>query len=545
MDNIKLLDCTLRDGGYINDWNFGNETLINVFERIVSSGIDFIEVGFLDDRRAFDINRSIMPHSDSVEKIYGGLDKKQTEVVGMIDFGTCKIENIQPCESCFLDGIRVIFKKQIMKEALAFCQQIKDLGYKVFAQLVSITSYNDEEILQLIDLVNQVNPFAVSIVDTYGLLHKEKLLHYYHILNEKLNSSIGLGYHSHNNFQLGYANSIELINHHLNYNAQRVLLIDGTIFGMGKGAGNAPIELLAMYSNENLGKKYDINHILEAIDCSILDIFKHSPWGYSMKYFISASNDCHPNYVSFLLDKKTLSVKSINQILKKLEGDSKLLYNQATIEKLYFDYQKNDCEDTADYQLLSKHLKDQKIMLMGPGQSIETEQDQIKNSIKIENPIIISINYIPDFCTPNYLFLTNTKRYIQQATLIHKLQNKIQIIATSNVTKSSGNFDYQLDYESLIEKDAVFKDNSLIMLLKALIKMGVNKVSLAGFDGYDESKKTNFYLSKMEYDFLKTRGNEINDQMITFLNTIKENMDIKFITTSVYTKNHKPKSTLD
>ncbi|HNX22228.1 MAG TPA: pyruvate carboxyltransferase, partial [Bacteroidales bacterium] len=194
MDNIKLLDCTLRDGGYINDWNFGNETLINVFERIVSSGIDFIEVGFLDDRRAFDINRSIMPHSDSVEKIYGGLDKKQTEVVGMIDFGTCKIENIQPCASCFLDGIRVIFKKQIMKEALAFCQQIKDLGYKVFAQLVSITSYNDEEILQLIDLVNQVNPFAVSIVDTYGLLHKEKLLHYYYILNEKLNSSIGLGY---------------------------------------------------------------------------------------------------------------------------------------------------------------------------------------------------------------------------------------------------------------------------------------------------------------------------------------------------------------
>ena len=173
---------------------------------------------------------------------------------------------------------------------------------------------------------------------------------------------------------------------------------------------------------------------------------------------------------------------------------------------------------------------------MGPGQSIDMEQNQILKNINTEKPIIISINYIPDFCNPNYLFLTNTKRYIQQATLIHKLQNQIQIIATSNVTKSSGNFDYQLDYESLIEKDAVFKDNSLIMLLKALIKMGVKKVSLAGFDGYDESKKTNFYLSKMEYDFLKTRGNEINDQMINFLKTIKENMEIEFITTSVYCK---------
>lgn len=536
MDNIKLLDCTLRDGGYINDWNFGNETLINVFERIVSSGIDYIEVGFLDDRRIFDINRSIMPHTDSVEKIYGGLDKKQTEVVGMIDFGTCKIENIQPCESCFLDGIRVIFKKQIMKEALAFCQQIKDLGYKVFAQLVSITSYNDEEILELIELVNQVNPFAVSIVDTYGLLHKEKLLHYYFILNEKLNDSIGLGYHSHNNFQLGYANSIELVHHHSNNNSQRILIIDGTIFGMGKGAGNAPIELLAMYFNENLRKKYDINQILEAIDCNILEIYKQSPWGYSMKFFISASNDCHPNYVSFLLDKKTLSVKSINQILKKLEGDSKLLYNQEHIEKLYLEFQKNDCEDSQDYQILSDHLKNKNILLMGPGQSINNEKNEIIKHITTKNPIIISINYLPEFCDANYLFLTNSKRYIQQATWIHNLKNKIQIIATSNVTKSSGRFDFQLDYESLIEKEAGFKDNSLIMLLKVLMKIGVKKVSLAGFDGYDENKKTNFYLSKMEYDFLKTRGNEINEQMIAFLKKMENNIEVQFITSTVYTK---------
>lgn len=536
MDNIKLLDCTLRDGGYINDWNFGNETLINVFERIVSSGIDYIEVGFLDDRRIFDINRSIMPHTDSVEKIYGGLDKKQTEVVGMIDFGTCKIENIQPCESCFLDGIRVIFKKQIMKEALAFCQQIKDLGYKVFAQLVSITSYNDEEILELIELVNQVNPFAVSIVDTYGLLHKEKLLHYYFILNEKLNDSIGLGYHSHNNFQLGYANSIELVHHHSNNNSQRILIIDGTIFGMGKGAGNAPIELLAMYFNENLRKKYDINQILEAIDCNILEIYKQSPWGYSMKFFISASNDCHPNYVSFLLDKKTLSVKSINQILKKLEGDSKLLYNQEHIEKLYLEFQKNDCEDSQDYQILSDHLKNKNILLMGPGQSINNEKNEIIKHITTNNPVIISINYLPEFCDANYLFLTNSKRYIQQATWIHNLKNKIQIIATSNVTKSSGRFDFQLDYESLIEKEAGFKDNSLIMLLKVLMKIGVKKVSLAGFDGYDENKKTNFYLSKMEYDFLKTRGNEINEQMIAFLKKMENNIEVQFITSTVYTK---------
>ena len=74
--NIKLLDCTLRDGGYNNDWEFGQDTLISLFERSVSSGVEFIEVGFIDDRRTFDINRSIMPNTSCAEKIWGNLDKR-------------------------------------------------------------------------------------------------------------------------------------------------------------------------------------------------------------------------------------------------------------------------------------------------------------------------------------------------------------------------------------------------------------------------------------------------------------------------------------
>ena len=126
MKNLRLLDCTLRDGGYLNDWEFGHDMMVNVFERLVSSKVDVIEVGFLDQRRPFDLNRSIMPDTASVEKIYGSLDKGNAMIVGMIDYGTCGIENIQPCEESYLDGIRVIFKKHLMYDAIAFCKQIKD-----------------------------------------------------------------------------------------------------------------------------------------------------------------------------------------------------------------------------------------------------------------------------------------------------------------------------------------------------------------------------------------------------------------------------------
>ena len=187
MKQIKLLDCTLRDGGYVNDWQFGHDNLVNIFERLISAGVDILEIGFLDERRPFDRNRSIMPDSASADRIYGRLDKGNTMVVGMIDYGTCSIEHLSPCSESFIDGIRVIFKKHVRKEAIAFCHQVKALGYQVFVQAVSITSYNDEEFLDLIGLVNELNPYALSMVDTYGLLHQDNLLHYFDLMNENLN----------------------------------------------------------------------------------------------------------------------------------------------------------------------------------------------------------------------------------------------------------------------------------------------------------------------------------------------------------------------
>ena len=138
MAKIKLLDCTLRDGGYVNDWNFGHDNLISILERTVTAGADIIEIGFLDERRPFDIHRSIMPSTDCVQQIYGDVVKKDSMIVGMIDFGTCDIKNLQPRSQSYLDGIRVIFKKHIMHEAIDFCKKVKALGYKVFTQAVSI-----------------------------------------------------------------------------------------------------------------------------------------------------------------------------------------------------------------------------------------------------------------------------------------------------------------------------------------------------------------------------------------------------------------------
>lgn len=532
MGEIKLLDCTLRDGGYVNDWKFGHNNIVSIFERLVDSNVDYIEVGFLDDRRPFDMDRSIMPDTESVKKIYGKLDRKQACVVGMIDYGTCTLNNIQDCKDSYLDAIRVIFKKHLRKEALEYCGKLKEKGYKVFAQLVSVTSYSDEEMLDLVRLANEVNPYAVSMVDTYGLMHQNNLKHFFELLDKNLNPQIGLGYHAHNNFQMGYANCITM----MSQVTDRMLLVDGTIYGMGKSAGNAPIELIAMYMNDNLGKNYNISQFLEAIDSNIMDFYSPATWGYNMFFYLAASNDCHPNYVSYLMDKKTLSVKSINEILGKLEGEKKLLYDQKYIEELYRNYQMIDIDDKKDCQRLKEQIANQSILLLGPGKSIAKEKDKIEQYIKEKNPVVISVNFLDTEYPIDYLFLSNAKRYVQLATTLSQENNKTEIIATSNVTKTSGTFDYVLKYSTLIDKDAEVIDNSFVMLLNALQRFDVKNVVAAGFDGYIFSEQGNYIRPYMEYDFDSKKFERLNKYVIEKIEQLKEKMEVYFLTKSLYSE---------
>ena len=131
------------------------------------------------------------------------------------------------------------------------------------------------------------------------------------------------------------------------------------------------------------------------------------------------------------------------------------------------------------------------------------------------------------------MFITNSKRYNQHVNAITEKADTLKLIATSNLTRTNGNFDYKLDYESLIDRDAVFMDNSFIMLLKALVKSGIKSVSLAGLDGYSQQAE-NYYSSQMEYDFAKRLGEEINQYVNRVLPEIRKELSVTFITTTIY-----------
>ena len=535
MKDIKLLDCTLRDGGYVNDWEFGRDNIVNIFERLVSAGVDIIEVGFLDERRPFDPNRSIFPDTESANKIYGRLDKGNAMVVAMIDYGTCGIEHLQPASETCLDGIRVIFKNFKKEKAIAFCKEVKALGYKVFAQAVSITSYTDRELLDLVDLVNDLEPEALSIVDTYGLMHEDHVQHYFELMDYNLKPGIKIGYHAHNNFQLAYSNSIEL----LRVPTRRTIVIDGSLHGMGKSAGNLPIELMSMYLNGNYGKNFDISQLLEAIDMNIMPFYRKTPWGYKMFYYIAASHQCHPNYVDWLMNKQTLSLSQITEILNMLQGEKKLLYDKEYIEELYMEYQSRECNDDEALRELSAKWRDQEILVLGPGANLLRQQDRVHRYIEEKDPVVITINYLPEEFHTDYVFLTNSRRYMQLITRLALLaengqwKKEFRTVATSNIPKVSENFDYILNYNSLIDRNAEYMDNSVVMLLHVMAETGVRRIACAGFDGYS-TKAENYFNSEMDYRIAKEKFHGLNEYVAKNLRDLKGTLEVEFVTDSRY-----------
>ena len=387
------------------------------------------------------------------------------------------------------------------------------------------------DVLDFVDLVNEEPPYGVSMVDTYGLLHKEELLHYFHLLDYNLHPSIRIGYHSHNNFQLAYANTCEVIKR----KARHAIIVDGTLYGMGKSAGNAPVELIAMYLNENYGKSYDLSQLLESIDTNILNIYHEKYWGYNLLYFLSASNDCHPSYISFLLDKKTLSVKAINEIVAQIPHNKKLDYDKSCIKELYIRHQKQYLQGAHSINALKSVIQGKTVLLLGPGTTVVDYREKIDAYITQNEPLVISTNFVSKFYKTQYIFISNAKRYSMLSTVFKRTdRSNLGVIATSNVTPVGDSFDYVLDYDQLLVDDSLIEDNAVIMLLNALSQCGPEKVVLAGFDGYSNDNKKNYYSNFMEFSFDHEYLTKVNSAVKEMLSKLSEHLDISFLTPSAY-----------
>ena len=523
MTNIKLLDCTLRDGGYINEWNFGYHTIRNIIRQLVDSQIDYVEIGFLRDCE-YDRDKTLYNNCREMMPVLPE-NKGNTMFTAMALHNKYDINKLEPYDGKTIDAIRVTFHDYDIDEGLAFIKKAMNKGYKVFCNPINIMGYSDEMILELLKKVNQIQPYAFSIVDTFGSMMKSDLLRIYSLIEHNLDLSIVIGLHLHENLALSYSLAQEFIAMKA---SERKSVIDASMLGMGRTPGNLCMELIMDYMNKTQGTVYDVNPVLDGIDDYIIQLKQIEPWGYSTAYALSAKFNLHRNYAEFLLDKGRLRAKQINQILASIEDHKKTAYDEAYIEELYQKFQNHEVDDSGLISRLHSEFEGKKILILAPGANIVKQKERIEAFIENEKPIIISANFAPREYQQDYIFCSNAMRYgaldgINKKSIILVTSNLMDICEEQNI----------LNYSDLCFDEKGNCDNCVIMLLKLLLRIKVGQIYLAGFDGYQE-EGNNYAASYMASQH--TKGMEENIRNRRYLEDIRKQVRIEFLTDSLYNK---------
>ena len=522
MGKISLLDCTLRDGGYVNNWHFGENTIKGFCKKIAQTGVEICEVGFIKGE-TYNDDVSVFPDTDTFKKVI--TPKSNTmKYVGMIDMSApVAKEKIAPYDGTSIDGIRVIFKKNRIKEAFEYCKFVQKQGYFLSVNFVGTDAYTDKEFIDGIELFNSIHPDAVAIVDSFGLIKRKQFLRLVYLADNNLESEIALAYHAHNNLQQAFGNAEALVE----MNLKRDLIIDACVFGMGRGAGNLNLELFADYMNENYDKHYLIEPMLEIMDEYLNDIYKNKFWGYSLPLYLSASTGCHPNYAIYLAEKDSLTVKAFNELLHSIPDEDKPKFSKDNAEKYYREFQESYVDDKSTIGELSSKFDSKNIVILAPGRSINDCKADILAEISKDDTLSIALNFCAEEYKPDYIFSSNMRRFA-------KIQNrtKAKCIITSNM-KEATNKDYVVNYASYSMKNPDIIDNSGLMLIKLLISCGVKAVKIAGMDGYSTYYGNNYMNSNLEYDFSK-QAKKRNELISCEFKTLSTLISIEFLTPTQY-----------
>ena len=523
MNSIHVLDCTLRDGGYCNEWRFGHDNIIKIINGLIDAGVEIVECGFITNR--VDNDLSITKYN-SVNQITNMLPRNHENklFVAMMNYGEFDIDDLPPFDGSSIDGIRVAFHKKDYVDALKLCKKIIEKGYLVFVQAMVSLSYSDEEFLHIIREVNRIKPYAFYIVDSFGMMKLKELTRLFYLVENNLDSNIWIGFHCHNNMQLAYSNAQWLTNNHANRN----LIIDSSVYGMGRGAGNLNTELFIEYLNEQLGRNYRIKPILVLIDEIINSFYQKNYWGYSLSNYISASHNAHPNYASFLEDKNTLTFEGMNAIFDMMSDDKKVSFDKEYIERLYLQYMASGKVLEEHMNELRDKINDKIALLVAPGKNAYDEADRIKSLIVEKNVVVISVNFDYEVVSTDYIFVSNQRRFPELTELAVS-----KSIVTSNI--SAKNAYFQTDYRDLLNKEESVFDNAGLMAIRFLILHGIKEIYLAGFDGYSHDALDNYVNSELTLVTKNSVLDAMNEGMIKVLSEYGKMVPLHFLTTTKYT----------
>ena len=303
-EDLRLLDCTIRDGGLVNNFHFDDDFVKGVYHACVASGVDYFEIGKNNSPTLMsteDFGLWNFSREEDIRRIVGE-NETDTKIAVMSDMGRTVKDELLPASESVIDMVRIATYIHQIPEAVELIEDAHAKGYETTVNIMAISKAFEGELDQVLETLSQTPVDVIYIADSFGSFYPEqirRLTEKYLDVAEKSGKKVGI--HAHNNMQLAYANTIEAMMYGTSF-------LDATISGLGRGAGNCPMELLIGFLKN---PKYRLLPMLEFIEKQIVPLEKELDWGYSIPYMITGMLNEHPrsamkareeedtNYVNF------------------------------------------------------------------------------------------------------------------------------------------------------------------------------------------------------------------------------------------------------
>ena len=517
-NKTEILDCTIRDGGYLNNWRFDKKMVRGAYKSLSKAGIDIVEVGFRGTEKYFD-RKKFGPWRftdlEDLRQVVSGVDGARIALMG--DYGKIESDDFPVDYREFASLVRIAVHKDGTLGAIRELEKIKKKGFEVSLNAMGITSYTEREVRELIEVLKNSDIDYIYIADSYGSILPDQVRSL--IESFKILKHIKVGFHPHNSLQMAFANTLEAIK-------CGVDVIDSTIYGMGRGAGNLPTEVILSYLQLSTKDKYNVIPVLDCIDKFFIKIDVDEPWGYQLPYMLSGIFQCHPYYPKTLVDYREFSMEDIwnaLEVLRKVNpvGFSKDALNDIIksgmiggIKTRKTSTDKTDDTKTQEKRHIVVPYKDRHrgrdFLILANGPTLKEYRSKIEKFIRKYDPVILGANYLSGFFKPHYHAFNNKKRF---EDYIDTVDEKATLLLGENLSEEMIREYTQRSYEALYFHDelddfdivdGVIQSNCrtiAVLLMGVAIVMGANRVFAAGMDGYigtDSKGSFHFYDEKVE-----------------------------------------------
>lgn len=514
-----LLDCTLRDGAYIVNAQFGDAAIKGIISKLEEAGAEIIECGWLKDQPHQPGSTFYHLPADLAPYLSG--KKRHVTYTVMIDWDRYDVDNLPECDGRSVDAVRVVFPHGRYREGTEVGRRIAEKGYQVFFQAANTMAYSDAELAKLAEAVNAVDTVSLSVVDTFGAMYEEDLERVASTLHRHLRPEIALGFHSHNNQQLSFALSQHFIKMFMGTGRQTV--VDASLCGMGRGAGNATTELLVSYLNRRCGCHYDMDAVMDAIDIYMGYFLERFKWGYSTPYFISGLYCCHVNNIAYLLNNHRASARDMRNIIEAMAPEDRKRYDYDLLEDKYLSVVGRHIDDSAAAQALKSALAGREILLIAPGRSVISQRERIGRYIDERRPVVIGVNAMVSDYDYDFVFYVNPARYEYARAANAERFDSARRIVLSNIRTEPAGDELIIGFDHATKRGWEHFDNAVICCLRMLDWLGTERVTIAGFDGFRHVYNESYADPLLPTLKTDDKWDELNEEIRDMFREFREN----------------------